>query len=128
MAREMEVSIGGRRVVVELLDKEAPTTCNKLWEVLPVKSVTTNAKFVGDELIIMVPMMADNENQRLDVGIGDVGYFPMQQTLCFFFGKLRPFGFCNIVGKVTEGIEKLKEASIKILEEGVEPAELRRIQ
>lgn len=127
MARKIEVKIGGRRAVVELLDQEAPVTCNKLWEILPVKSVTSNAKFVGDELIIMVPMMADDENQKKDVGRGDVGYYPMQQTLCFFFGELRPFGFCNIVGKVTEGLDKLKEASIKIVEEGVEPAELGRI-
>jgi hypothetical protein len=128
MSRRIGIKIGEHKIVCDLLDEDAPRTCDKLWEVLPVKSVSTNAKFVGDELIVMVPFMADEENQLKDVGVGTVGYYPMQQTLCIFFGDLLPFGFCNIVAKVTEGLDGLKPVSEKIVRDGVLPAEVIRVE
>jgi len=127
MARKIEMKLGDHKIQCELLDEDAPLTCDKLWESLPVKSLTTNAKFVGDELIVMVPVMADEENQLKDVGRGDVGYYPLQQTLCIFFGDLLPFGFCNIVAKVTEGLDGLKAVSDQVIESGVLPVEIKAL-
>lgn len=124
MAKKIKMKFGDHKIECELLDVDAPKTCEKLWEALPVKSVTTNAKFVGDELIIMEPVMADEENQLKDVGRGDVGYYPLQQTLCIFFGDLLPFGFCNIVAKVTDGLDGLKAVSDQSIDSGALPVEI----
>ena len=128
MPRQIEIKFEGHKIVCDLMDEDAPETCAKLWDTLPVKSVTTNAKFVGDELIVMVPFMAEKENQLKDVGKGDVGYYPLQQTLCIFYGELLPFGFCNIVAKVTEGLEGLASVSQQVIEGGVVPTEISAVK
>ncbi len=128
MARKVVLSIAGRRCVAALREEEAPETCRKIWEALPARSLASHAKFAGDEIIVMLPVMTAEENQLKDVGAGDVGYYPMQQTLCFFYGALQPFGYVNVVAKVVDGLDALRDAGALILEQGVQPAELARLE
>ena len=39
--------------------------------------------------IVMVPFFAEQENPKLDVVAGDIGYYPGRQTICLFVERAR---------------------------------------
>ena len=81
---DFELTIGDRRVGAQLLDDRAPRICRDFRACLPVDSFAVHAKFAGEELIVMLPFMAADENPATSVAPGDIGYYPSRQTLCLF--------------------------------------------
>ena len=59
-----------------------------------------HAKFAGEETIVMVPFFAEQENPKLDVVAGDIGYYPGRQTICLFYGETKPFGEVSYFARV----------------------------
>jgi hypothetical protein len=64
-------------VVADLLDAEAPRTCELVWERLPVEGRLIHGMYSGPELFIVLPgfpaVAAENQVQRALPG--DVGYW-----------------------------------------------------
>lgn len=113
-------------IEVGLLCEDAPRICELLRSTLPFDSTMVHAKFAGEETIAMVPFFAEQENPKLDVVAGDVGYYPGRQTLCFFYGQTRPFGVVSYVGRVQENLEGLARAGQLILDRGYLPVRIER--
>ena len=71
----------------------------------------------GEEIYFQVPVDATSSKGTLDVNIGDVAYWLERSCLCVFFGqtpvsvseKPVPASEVEIVGKITEGLELLKD-------------------
>ena len=97
-------------IEAELLEDDAPRLCGYLRSVLPMDGTMVHAKFAGEETIVMVPFFAEQENPKLDVVAGDIGYYPGRQTLCFFYGRTAPFGGYKESGTGHDlGLESLNE-------------------
>ncbi|GAB3736466.1 DUF3830 family protein [Nocardiopsis nanhaiensis] len=81
MPRYMTVTLAKRGVscVAELLDKDAPRTCEAVWNALPQGDAVQHAKYARNEVYTMVPRFADpepgQENPTVTPIPGDLVYF-----------------------------------------------------
>ncbi|WP_211301552.1 DUF3830 family protein [Murinocardiopsis flavida] len=77
----MTISLEKRGVscVAELLDKDAPRTCDVVWNALPQAGDIYHAKYARNEVYAMVPRFAEEEpgqeNPTVTPIPGDVVYF-----------------------------------------------------
>jgi hypothetical protein len=108
----------GEVVDIDLLEEEAPRICTYLRSVLPMDGTMVHAKFAGEETIIMVPFFAEQENPKLDVAAGDVGYYPGRQTICLFYGQTKPFGEVSYFARVRTNLDGLARLGRRALERG----------
>lgn len=81
MTRLMTITLAQRGVscVAELLDKDAPRTCEAVWRALPQAGDAYHAKYARNEVYTMVDRFADEEigleNSTVTPIPGDVVYF-----------------------------------------------------
>lgn len=100
MGGQFELRVGSRAIRCELLEEQAPRICRAFKRSLPLDSFAVHAKFAGDELIVMVPFVAEAENEVGSVAPGDIGYYPSRQTLCLFYGDITPFASVTLFARV----------------------------
>ena len=117
---------GGEVFEAELLEDDAPRICGYIRSILPLDSTMVHAKFAGEETIVMVPFFAEQENPKLNVVPGDIGYYPGRQTICLFYGETKPFGEVSYVARVRSNLEGLARCGRKILETGSLPVRMER--
>ena len=108
----------------DLLEDDAPRICGYIRSILPLDSTMVHAKFAGDETIVMVPFFADQENPKLNVVPGDIGYYPGRQTICLFYGETKPFGEVSYFARVSSNLDGLARCGRKLLEVGHLPVRL----
>jgi len=120
-----EMKVGDTVVRAELLTDKAPRICRAFEKSLPAKSFGVNAKFAGEETIVMVPFYTEPENEVGSVSPGDIGYYPTRQTLCLFYGKIMPFASVSLFARVVpQDLKKAQAAGRDILKTGALPVTL----
>jgi len=92
---------------------ESPTS-NEIWKQLPIEgSVNT----WGEEIYFEIPVdMPQESDAREQVEIGELGYWPVGQAFCVFFGPTpvstddqpRAYSPVNIIGEILEDHNQLK--------------------
>ena len=122
--RSFRIICEGEVIEAELLEEDAPRICGYLRSILPMDGTMVHAKFAGEETIVMVPFFAEQENPKLDVVAGDIGYYPGRQTICLFYGQTKPFGEVSYFARVRANLEGLARVGRKTLEEGHVPVRL----
>ncbi len=80
----------------------SPRTADSLLKRLPIYG---RAALWGEEVYFKVPVKAPGENTRTNVEVGTVGYWPMADAICIFFGPTRPYSPVNLLGRIIEGLE-----------------------
>ena len=120
----MRIICEGEVIEADLLDDEAPRICRYMRAVLPLDGTMVHAKFAGEETIVMVPFFADQENPKLNVVPGDIGYYPGRQTICLFYGETKPFGEVSYFARVSSNLDGLARCGRKLLEVGHLPVRL----
>jgi hypothetical protein len=115
---------GDEVVEAELLDADAPEICAAMRSALPMDGTMVHAKFAGEETIVMVPFFAEQQNPKLDVVAGDIGYYPGRQTICLFYGETAPFGEVSYFARVRSNLEGLARCGRELLEVGHLPVRL----
>jgi hypothetical protein len=81
MPRYLSITLAKRGVtcVAELLDKDAPRTCEAVWNALPLDGPAQHAKYARNEVYAMVPRFTDvaigQENPTVTPIPGDVVFF-----------------------------------------------------
>ena len=150
MNRYIEVKLRRRdvRCVALLLDKEAPKTCEAIWQALPLEGEVFHAIHVGTEFYTLVPPFAEKEpgfeNTTIVPKPGDLMYFYLPPgarvpeeaehlaaagrgiaDLAVFYDRnnflLNPtIGFIvgNVFGTVIKNLDSLTKAGRSILREG----------
>mgnify|MGYP001825556562 CR=1 FL=1 len=117
---------GKQKAVIELFEDRAPRTTQKILGLLPITVPLCHAKFAGDELMFMIPAVIEPEFFKPTIESGDVLYYPIQQTICLFFGDhIVPFGQgpFNAIGKITAGAADLERLAELITQEGFQWAQ-----
>ncbi len=110
----IRLDLGAGSCTIDLLEDRAPRTCAGLKQLLPLTSTVGHAKFAGEELIFMVPRLFERENIVNSVSPGDVGYYPDRQTICIFYGAIVPFARVGLIGRVSQGLDTLREIAPSI--------------
>lgn len=82
MPRKIEIRLESRgvRAVAELLDEEAPLTCQAVWDALPLSGGTYHAKWANNEVYILTPPFAAQEPGKENATV-----FPIPGDLLYFF-------------------------------------------
>ena len=123
MAITMKTQIhsGKQKAVIELFEDHAPQTAQKIRQLLPITVPLCHAKFAGDELMFMIPAVMEPEFFKSSIEPGDVLYYPIQQTICLFFGDhIVPFGQgpFNTIGRIAAGNADLEQLADLIARKG----------
>jgi hypothetical protein len=114
MGRGIQISFGEAVVAGEL--NESPTAA-LIWEALPIEG---EGHRWGDEIYFAISVTAAlDDTAREVVELGDLGYWPMGQAFCIFFGptpvsqadEIRPASAVNIVGKILGNPHDFKKAT-----------------
>ena len=50
-------------------------------------------------------MKAPAEKPRSTMEVGSIGYWPMGDAVCVFYGPTKPYSPVNMLGRVTGGLE-----------------------
>jgi len=90
----------------------SPRTADALLKRLPVRG---RAAIYGEEIYFKVPVKAPAENPRSKMEVGSIGYWPMGDAICVFFGPTKPYSPVNLLGRVTSGLElfrNMKEGTL----------------
>ena len=81
MTKYVSITLGRRGVtcVAELLEKDAPRTCEAVWNALPLEGPAQHAKYARNEVYAMVPRFTTTavgqENPTVTPIPGDVVFF-----------------------------------------------------
>lgn len=121
-----QIHSGRQKALIELFEDRAPRTTQKILDLLPITVPLCHAKFAGDELMFMIPSVIEPEFFKPSIEPGDILYYPIQQTICLFFGDhIVPFGQgpFNAIGKITEGTADLEQLADLIAQKGFQWAQ-----
>ena len=80
----------------------SPRTADALLKRLPVQG---RAAIYGEEVYFKVPVKAPAEKPRSTMEVGSIGYWPLGDAVCVFFGPTKPYSPVNLLGRVTGGLE-----------------------
>lgn len=135
---KLKIIIGPYQFTAKLHEEEAPETCKKVLEKLPLRGKTVQARWSGeacwfqmDAFGIEVPF----ENHTSHPSKGELLYYPggMSEkeilipygSVCFAskMGQLAGNHFATIV----EGVEMLSEMGLKVLWEGAQDIEIKEV-
>jgi len=92
---------------------ESPTS-QKIWEQLPIDGQVNTW---GDEIYFEIPVSMPQELDAQEIlDVGDLGYWPVGQAFCIFFGptpvstdeRPRAYSPVNHLGKILANCERLK--------------------
>jgi hypothetical protein len=99
------ITIAAGPVTVEAKLNDSPAA-RMIWEALPIAG---RANTWGDEIYFKIPVQAEAApDARADVEVGELGYWPVGEAFCIFFGptpvstgdKPRAASPVNVVGSV----------------------------
>ena len=89
-------------------------TAQKIWDALPFEG---SANTWGDEIYFEIPVVIAKESDaRVDVEVGELGYWPVGHAFCIFFGptpvssgvKPRAASPVNIFGQIIGNTTQLR--------------------
>lgn len=96
----------------------SPRTADAILRVLPIGGRIVR---YGEEVYFQISVKAPSENPRTSVEVGGIGYWPMGNAVCIFYGPTKPYSPVNRLGKMTEGLElfrNVKEGTIVTIRKG----------
>ncbi len=113
--------------VVAFAELNETATAQVIWNALPIEG---QANTWGDEIYFSIPVYLEEENAQQVVEKGDLGYWPVGNAFCIFFGRtpvsrgdeIRPASPVNVFGHL-EGdptVFKQVRSGAKVVLERVE--------
>lgn len=94
--------VGIGNVEAEFIRFRSPRTVDAIIRQLPIEGRSALWK---DEVYFEIPLKMGNEKSSATVEKGDIGYWPMGNAFCIFWGETQPYSPVNIIGKVTNNLE-----------------------
>jgi len=80
--KKIKISAGDISIQAEL---NSTPTAQAIWEKLPIEG---SANTWGDEIYFSIPVsLAEADDAREILAVGDLGYWPPGHAFCIFFGK-----------------------------------------
>lgn len=99
----------------ELVRHMAPRTVDAITKKLPIEG---RAALWGEEVYFEIPLRMGEEKAKAHVEKGTIGFWPMGNALCIFYGETQPYSPVNVVGQITGNLELFRQvksgAKIKV--------------
>jgi uncharacterized protein len=96
----------------------SPRTADAILRLLPIGGRIAR---YGEEVYFQISVKAPSENPRSTVEVGTVGYWPMGNAVCVFYGPTKPYSPVNKLGRIMEGLElfrNVREGTIVTIRKG----------
>jgi hypothetical protein len=152
LVRKVAINFGRAKALAELLEDEAPKSCDLIWSLLPLEGKPFHSFESGREIFLQIPEPEPDivpENQTTHQIPGDlfIYYKPMiyiepwwpevkrqAAVVAFSYGRdtqvrgtYRPLAV-NIVGKIVAGLEQLEDEAIRLRNEGVDKISFTKVE
>ena len=112
----------GGYLKAELLDEDAPRTCEAVWKALPLQAKIMQARFAGEEMYFKTDIMGVPENEIEPKG-GDIAFNtnPQWRAICIYYGdNLRLKNPFNLFARIINDKEELKQIGERVWLVGTE--------
>jgi len=96
----------------------SPRTADAILRLLPIGGRIAR---YGEEVYFQISVKAPSENPRRTVEVGTIGYWPMGDAVCVFYGPTKPYSPVNRLGRITEGLDlfrNVKEGTVVTIRKG----------
>jgi hypothetical protein len=96
----------------------SPRTADAILKLLPIGGRIAR---YGEEVYFQISVKAPSENPRSTVDVGTIGYWPIGNAVCVFYGPTKPYSPVNKLGKITEGLglfRDVKEGTVVTIRKG----------
>lgn len=112
----------GNRFEIELLQQEAPRTCEAFKKMLPYTAGALQARFSGNEFFFRMPLGVPQENIQIPQMFDLAFNSDEEQAICVYYGSnIRhadpPY---NRFARVKGDAKQLEETAMRIWREGME--------
>jgi hypothetical protein len=128
--RKMRVQLGNIEAIAELYEDQAPRTCEAVWNALPIEyGHVLHARFSGEEAFFPTSWLTDErENERFDCKPGDIGFWALGPSICFYYGKTTTITPGNVFARVTGNCEEFYRMAKRTWKDHNIPVRLERIE
>jgi len=89
----------------ELIRFLAPKTIDALLRLMPLDAIIALRKGM---IYFETQAKTGSEKPKTQVDAGTIAYWPMSSSVCIFLKGIQPYSSVNIIGRVTENLEVLK--------------------
>ncbi|MFH0848810.1 MAG: DUF3830 family protein [archaeon] len=144
MVKRILIKLGSAKAIAELMEDEAPQTCMKIWDALPITGRTGHSMESGREVFVELKhdLGTEPENRTIYQIPGDV--FTYHKPLLLpLTGSPRPVISyiydrdsqirgphgpipVNLFARIAEGFDRLVEESVRMRREGFKRAVIER--
>ena len=141
--KRIQIRLGGVTAEAALFEEQAPLTVRALWDRLPIRDRTIQARWSGDAWRTegnyeLLSREAAVENQAGRLAAGDIIYYPGYRSgllkIAIAYGKaqwLAPFMepiAVSLIGKIDTNLEPFVERCQRIIFDGPMEVELSRLE
>ena len=97
---------GTERIQCQLKRHLSPMTVGLITRMLPLKG---NVHHMGQSVVYFETRINSGiERKRTDFKKGDIAFLPTEGSICFYMDDVFGGKLMTIIGKITDGVEKLK--------------------
>ena len=89
----------------ELIRFLAPKTIDALLRLMPLNGIIALKEGM---IYFGTQVKTGSEKPKTQVDAGTIAYWPMGSSVCIFLKESKPYSSVNVVGRVTESLEILK--------------------
>ena len=101
----LEINVA-ERISCQLKRHLSPIAVGLITRMLPLKG---NAHHMGQSVVYFETKINSGiERKRTDFKKGDIAFLPTEGSICFYMDDVFGGKLMTIIGKITDGVEKLK--------------------
>jgi hypothetical protein len=116
--KNLKITINGEQIRAKLMYETAPELVDVFVKHLPIEGKANHAKICDNEFFIQAPFFKDEKENPIPPVPGDIGFFPVRQTICLWYDETEPLGPSTIIAKVfPEDLSKCAAVASKIWKE-----------
>lgn len=101
----MRVIIDNKQLKVKLLREKNPIVCERFMSILPLEGTALTR---NSEIFFIIPHSLGRGKLTNEVKAGDVAYWPMENSISFFYNDSKTQGNVIIFGKIIDGLEQIR--------------------
>lgn len=113
MNPRIEMALGDAVAEVELYQDKCSRTVEAFMSLLPFGSTVNHAKVAGAEFFCFVPMVEELESPVVKQATGNLGYYPLRQTLCVFYEDMPGAGQVTPLGRIVTNLDAVIREGLK---------------
>ena len=98
--KQAKITIGGQVVRAKLMHEDTSEFIRVLEQNVPIEGKLNHAKICDNEVFFLAPFHKDEKENPVVPVAGDIGYYPVRQTITVWYGPMQPLGPSTVFAKI----------------------------